>query len=218
MSAASSDLSTRTLTSSIIVVSQYTPNGYERTSFYNGITGNGDHPDLVYRSDFLATPFPKPVGRYAHIPVKSLRGVFDTPLNGVCHVDAIGRVIADHGILADIWVREIVQPEAKETKSAEDARSTRRNRRNLDDENEAMADLEALYDEVIKDWSDITLHRNIGHIQYTAAIKVDVEGGTGYASGWAAFLAAEANVKNEFEGNVVDLGAFRSFSHLPRLT
>ena len=35
------------------------------------------------RSDFLATPFPKLVGRYAHIPIKSLCGVFDTPLNGV---------------------------------------------------------------------------------------------------------------------------------------
>ncbi|KAM6490542.1 hypothetical protein JOM56_013885 [Amanita muscaria] len=66
---------------------------YERTSYYNGITGDGDHPDLVYRSDFLTTPFPKPVGRHAHIPVKSLRGVFDTPLNGVW--DAVGPQIRD---------------------------------------------------------------------------------------------------------------------------
>jgi len=53
------------------------------TRDYNGITGDGDHPELVYRSDFLTAPFPKPVGRHAHIPVKSLRGVFDTPLNSV---------------------------------------------------------------------------------------------------------------------------------------
>jgi hypothetical protein len=64
------------------VVSQYTPDNYERTSYYNGIAGD-DHPELVYRSDFLTTPFPKPVGRHAHIPVKSIRGVFGTPLNGV---------------------------------------------------------------------------------------------------------------------------------------
>jgi hypothetical protein len=75
------------------VVSQYTPTEYERTSYYNGITGDGDHPELVYRSDFLTTPFPKPVGRYAHIPVKSLRGVFDTPLNGVW--DTVGPKICD---------------------------------------------------------------------------------------------------------------------------
>ena len=40
-------------------------------------------------------------------------------------------------------------------------------------------------------------------------ISVDVEGGTLYTSDWAAFLAAEAKVRDEFEGNVVDLGAFR---------
>ena len=60
-----------------------TPDDYERRSFYNGITGDGDHPELVYRSDYLTTPFAKPVSRYAHIPVKSVRGVFDTPRNSV---------------------------------------------------------------------------------------------------------------------------------------
>jgi hypothetical protein len=74
-------------------VSVHGPDEYERTSYYNGITGDGDHPGLVYRSDFLTTPFPKPVGRHAHIPVKSLRGVFDTPLNDVW--DAVGPQIRD---------------------------------------------------------------------------------------------------------------------------
>ena len=66
------------------------------------------------------------------------------------------------------------------------------NRRKLEDQNDAIADL--VYDEVTKCWSDIKLHR-IGHVQYAAAIKVDVEGGTLYTSDWAAFLAAEAKVK-----------------------
>ncbi|KAG2034695.1 hypothetical protein BDR03DRAFT_584751 [Suillus americanus] len=57
---------------------------YERTFYYNGIARHGNHPELVYRSDFLTTPFLNPVGRHAHIPVKSLHGVFDTPLNGHC--------------------------------------------------------------------------------------------------------------------------------------
>lgn len=52
-------------------------------AYYNGITGDGDHPELIYRSNALTTPFPKPAGRFAHVPVKSLRGVFDTPLNKV---------------------------------------------------------------------------------------------------------------------------------------
>ena len=59
------------------------PDNHERTTYYNGITKDGDHPELIYRSDFLTTPFPKPIGRYGHIPVKSLHGVFDTSLNGV---------------------------------------------------------------------------------------------------------------------------------------
>jgi hypothetical protein len=410
VSAVSSNLSALTLASDATVVSQYTPDEYERTSYYNGITRDGDHPELVYRSDFLTTLFPKPVGRHAHIPVKSLHGVFDTPLNGVwdtvgpeirdlikarkinwssvdparffthgplgeeekgslgpvviwvgvipgstssgtahevsqeilalllkngvedavvewreavlqrlagpplmrhvgsnnathyvrrfltallgiplategmeeedaqpegtltlwfhenkdkdgnpsdkiygvsnCHVlrkdttveyehrggapkdhvrvcgmhrfqrglNEIRKVIGDHGILADLWAREIVELEAKERKDAENARSIRANRRKLEDENEAIADLEALYDEVTEYWSDSKFHRNIGHVRYAAAITADVEGGTLYTSNWAAFLAAEAKVKDEFEGNVVDLGAFRSFSYLPRLT
>lgn len=64
-------------------VFEYTPDEYEKTSYYNGIAGDGDHPELIYRSDYSTTPFPKPTGRYAHIPVKSPRGVFDTPLNRV---------------------------------------------------------------------------------------------------------------------------------------
>ena len=74
-----------------MVVSEYTPSEYERISYYNGISRDGDHPELVYRSNFLTAPFPKPVGRFAHIPVKSLRGVFNTPLNG----DTVGPEICD---------------------------------------------------------------------------------------------------------------------------
>lgn len=71
------------LASNATAVSEHGPDEYERISYYNGIAGDGDHPDLVYRSDFLTTPFLKPVGRHARLPVKSLRGVFDTPLNEV---------------------------------------------------------------------------------------------------------------------------------------
>ena len=62
------------------------------------------------------------------------------------------------------------------------------------------------------------LHRDIGYVQGAEAIKVDVEGATRYTSDWGAPLAAEAKVRDQFEGNVVNLGAFRPFSYLPRST
>ncbi|KAI5989238.1 hypothetical protein EDC04DRAFT_2873071 [Pisolithus marmoratus] len=391
-----SNLSALTFASSTTVVSLYEPDEYERTSYYNGITREGDHPDLVYRSDFLTTPFPKPIGRYAHIPVKSVRGVFDTPLNGVwdtvgpqicdliqarkidwssidparfythmplgeeangslgpvviwvgvvpgstsantahevseeilallqkngvkdvvvewreavlqrlagpplmghvdssdpthyvrrfltpllsvplateemeaedsqgtltlwfhenkdkngnpsnkvygvsnCHVlrknttvdyehrggarkdhvrvcgmrrfqrglDEITKAIADHGILADVYSRQIVRLQA-ERQDAANARAIAATQRKLANETEAIAVLQALHNNVTTYWSNIKLNRNIGHVQYAAAISVDVEGGTLYTSDWAAFLAAGPKVSDEFEGNVVDLGS-----------
>ena len=404
----SSNLSALSSASDTTFVSEHTPDDYERKSYYNGITGDSDHPELVYRSNFLATPFPRPVGRHAHIPVKSLRGVFDTPLNGVwntvgpairdlvkdrninwssidparffthgpegeeekgslgpvviwigvrpestssdtahevsqeilalllkngvedavvewreavpqrlagppllrhvgsdnathhvrrfltallgiplategmeaedaqgtltlwfhenkdkdskpskkvygvsnCHVlredttvnfehrggapmdhvrvcgmrrfqkglDAIKNAIADHFTVANLWAQQIDRLERKENRDEVDNKSIRATRRKLEDENEAIHDLEALYEEIKRDWSDIKLNRNIGHVQFAEAITVDVEGGTRYTSDWGAFLAAEAKVKGQFEGNVVDLGTFRSFSYLPRIT
>jgi hypothetical protein len=83
----------------------------------------------------------------------------------------------------------------------------------LDGKNEAIHQLKALYDEVAKYWFDIKLHRNIGYVQHAEAIKVNVEGGTRYTSDWGAFLAAEVKVKDWFEGNVIDLGAFRALSN-----
>jgi hypothetical protein len=77
-------LSALTVASDASDVSPYAPDKYERTTYYNRIAGNNsDHPELVYRSDFLTTPFPKPEGRFAYIPVKSICGVFDIPLNKV---------------------------------------------------------------------------------------------------------------------------------------
>ncbi|KAI0027716.1 hypothetical protein K488DRAFT_81018 [Vararia minispora EC-137] len=378
------------------MVSEHGPSAFESTSYYNGITEDGDHPILVYRSDHLTTPFPRPVGRFANLVVKTLRGVFDTSLNDVwetvgpqirdlikarnirktsidparffthgppgdeakgalgppviwvgvypgstspetahdvsqeilaillkhkvddvvvewreavpqqmtgpplmrhvgsgnathhvrrfvtphlgvplateemeeedaqgtltlyfhenkdkhgnpsdrvygvsnCHVlrkdtkvdyerkggaqrdyvrvcgmrrfqrglDEITKAIADHGVLANLWAREIVKLQAKEGQDREDARELRRLRSQLDGENEAIADLEALHDEVKRNWSNIKLDRNIGYVQHADAIKVD-EGGTGYTTDWAAFLVDEVRVKSQFEGNVVDLGS-----------
>ena len=124
-------------------------------------------------------------------------------------LDEITKAIADHGILAELWARDIVKLQAKATQDSENARAIKAKQRKLDDETDAIADLEALHVVVTTNWSHIKLHRNIGYVQYAAAISVDVEGGTLYTSDWAAFLAAEAKVRDEFEGNVVDLGAYR---------
>jgi len=62
---------------------------------------------------------------------------------------------------------------------------------------EAIA-ISALYNEVSKKLVQHQASPQYGHVQYAAAISVDVEGGTLYTSDWAAFLAAEAKVKDEF--------------------
>ncbi|KAJ3907680.1 hypothetical protein F5879DRAFT_919680 [Lentinula edodes] len=353
---------------------------YEKSSYYNGITGDADHPNLVYRSDFLTTPFPEPVGRHASLLIKSLRGVFDTPLNGVwdsvgpkiidllnarkidwtsvdparffthallgedpkgslgpvviwvgvipdstsadtahevsqqiltllqkngvnsavvewreavlqmlaglplmCHVDVsdathhvrrfltplLGTPLTTEGMeegTLTLWFHEIkdndgnssnkvygvsnchvlrkntasdyeytdgaplhyvraaecvdsseastrsqrlslTTAKAKEKTDAANEKAIQARQRQLVNDTKATIDLQALHEDATKYWSDFKLYRNIGHIQYAEAISVDVEGGTRYTSDWAAFVADEAKVKDEFEGNVVDLGS-----------
>jgi hypothetical protein len=76
-----SDFYARALASDTTAASKYSPSEYERLSYYNGIAGDGGHPELLYRSDFLTTPYPKPID--GHIPVKWAHGVFNTPLNNI---------------------------------------------------------------------------------------------------------------------------------------
>ncbi len=127
-------------------------------------------------------------------------------------IDEITKAIASHGILADFGAREIVKLEERlEAKGGGDdeaIKTINAKQRNLVYENKAIAQLETFYSEVKRDWSDIKLDRNIGQVQYAAPIMVDVEGGTKYTLDWGAFLVAEEKVRDQFEGNVVDLGAF----------
>jgi len=95
-----SNFSPLTLASEATVVSEHGPDAHERTPYYNGITGDGDCPELVYRSNALTASFPKPVGRFGQVPVKSIHGVFDTPLNKVWDIvgSRIRDIIKAHGI------------------------------------------------------------------------------------------------------------------------
>ncbi|KAL6298952.1 hypothetical protein BKA93DRAFT_820163 [Sparassis latifolia] len=61
-------------------MSEHGPDAYERATYYNGITGDNDHPEL-------------PAGRFAHIPVKSVYGTFDASLNKAW--DTVGPQIVD---------------------------------------------------------------------------------------------------------------------------
>ncbi|KAJ7157107.1 hypothetical protein C8R46DRAFT_1225719 [Mycena filopes] len=334
-------------------------------------------PDLVYRSDFLDTPFPKPTGRYSHLPVKTLRGVFDTTLNPVweavgpqirdilkahrthwssidparffthtpvgldgkgslgpvviwigvapnstsadtaheisqeiltllrkngvedavvewreavpqklvgpplmkhanmndpthhvrrpftallgvpltnqdtngnpsrrvlgvsnCHVlrrhpsvdfkfradggmdyvrvcgrrrfqKALGditRAISHHSIFADSLTGQIIGLQAEANQDAETVEDVKVSERQLQDELKAVTALEALHRELTGHWSDLTLQRDIGHMDYAPHISLDV-GGAEYTTDWGAFQAAEAKVRAHFEGNVVDVAS-----------
>lgn len=66
-------------------------------------------------------------------------------------LDEIKKVTADHNILADLWARQIVKLEEKESRDAVDEKSIHVNRPRFKDMKEAIADLEALYKEVAKD-------------------------------------------------------------------
>ena len=375
---------------------EHSPSTFEKTSYYNGITGNNEHPDLVYRTDALTRPFSKPIGRFPHLPIKSLRGVFGTPLNKVwdivgpqirdiinardiswssidtarffthgppgeekkgtlgpvvvwigvkpgltladaahnasqeilallrknsvedvevewreavlqklagpplmrhagsrdathyvrrfltalhavplttegmemddsqgtltlwmhenkdakgnpsdkvygisnCHVlrkddtidyefkggaskdhvhvcgmrrfqrglDEITKAVTDHGVDADVFAGEIHRLQTNGDQSPANAKDIAWHQGLLDKKNEAIAELEKFHVEVTKYWSNMKLQRNIGHVEYAPAIKVDQKH-TGYTSDWGAFLAAQDKVADGFVGNVVDLGA-----------
>ncbi len=73
----------------------------------------------------------------------------------------------------------------------------RTNRRDLNDENEAICQLGALDEEAAKHWFDIQLHHDIGYVQHTEAIKVDVEGGTRYTSDRVASFEGEGLLRGQ---------------------
>ncbi|GAV99046.1 hypothetical protein LENED_000476 [Lentinula edodes] len=121
--------------------------------------------------------------------------------------DEITKAISNHTFSADLWTVDIAKLQAKEKTDAANEREIKARQRQLVNDTKATIDLQALHEDATKYWSDLKLYRNIGHVQYAEAISVDVEGGTRYTSDWAAFVADEAKVKDEFEGNVVDLGS-----------
>jgi hypothetical protein len=72
--------------------------------------------------------------------------------------------------------------------------------------------LEAFYNDVNAQWSDIE-RRNIGRLDWTPKISVDVEGKR-YTLDLGTFELDEAKFKDKFKGNVIDLGAFCFIFHI----
>ena len=65
----------------------------KKATYYHGISP--DPPKLLYHSDLKTNPFPIPKGRFPHLPVKTVHGVFKTQLNIIW--DVVGPQI--HNIL-----------------------------------------------------------------------------------------------------------------------
>ncbi len=66
--------------------------------------------------------------------------------------------------------------------------------------------LEAFYKDANNQWGNIA-RRNIGHVNWTPKISVDVQGRR-YTKDIGTFEVDAVRFKAQFKGNVVDLGAF----------
>ncbi|KAH9952392.1 hypothetical protein BGW80DRAFT_1528647 [Lactifluus volemus] len=118
-------------------------------------------------------------------------------------LDETTREIANHAMVADLLTREIA---TLQSESADDnVEEIKVKQWYLGRETKAVNDLTAFHLNATRNWSHISLHRNIGYTQFAPAITVD-EGGSRFTSDWGVFVAADAKVKDAFEGNVVCLG------------
>jgi hypothetical protein len=65
----------------------------ERAWYYNGVTDDGDQPDLLYRTSSEKDPWVAPTGRHAHPPTKFARPVHGTSLSKVWNT--VGPLVDD---------------------------------------------------------------------------------------------------------------------------
>ena len=81
LSDTSTAISALRIVSALTMATNYTPSEWEKEAYYHGLSI--DPPQLLYRSDYAHTPFPRPRGRFQSVPTKTAHGVFNTPLNPV---------------------------------------------------------------------------------------------------------------------------------------
>jgi len=137
-------------------------------------------------------------------------------LSEIKHI--IGNNISEAKLLAlNIVTSEEMPRSQKPEVAAKDEKYLERIRGKLVKLNEETASLEEFYRVVISQWSDIEC-RGIGHIDWAPKISVDVNGSC-YTNDIATFELNKSMFKEQFKGNVVDLGAFiSSFSSFNNLS
>ncbi|KAH8992998.1 hypothetical protein EDB92DRAFT_1934676 [Lactarius akahatsu] len=76
------------IASDAAAVTPYDISEWEKTTYYHGISLDHPQVELLYRSNLLQNPFPIPKGRHRHLPIKTVYGFFNTPLNAVWDIVA----------------------------------------------------------------------------------------------------------------------------------
>lgn len=122
--------------------------------------------------------------------------------------------IGRHGIMVDIYERDIAKLEARakgddDDDVAEAKKELKKTRSLLEEANEAVEELEKFYATVKKDWGNPE-QRNIGHVRYSSALTLNAAPG-GFTADWGAFELNDSKFKNAFVGNFIDLGAFLNY-------
>ncbi|TFK66837.1 hypothetical protein BDN72DRAFT_843693 [Pluteus cervinus] len=126
-------------------------------------------------------------------------------------LDEIKDEVVDHGNDASDCTKEIGELEAKMAKKdvdEDDFKNLKKALQELGEHKSAIVELEQLYNEINANWGD-TARRNIGFLEYSPPISVDVGSGR-YTRDWATIRLDEARVKPNFKGNVIDLGTLPS--------
>ena len=131
-------------------------------------------------------------------------------------LDSIKTRIGRHGIMDEIYEGQIKRLETRvdgdedeDEDVAEAKKELKKTRGLLADANEAIEDLEKLYDKV-KEWGKPS-QRIIGYIRSSPAIAFNV-GPDGFTGDWGTFELDGPKFKDAFKGNFIDLGAFRFIS------
>lgn len=123
----------------------------------------------------------------------------------------IAETVTDANRLALDIVRLEEKPESQDPEEAEeDQKALEIKREELVKLNEKTINLEKFYNQVSTQWGDLG-RRDIGFVDWAPKISIDVNGRR-YTKDIATFEVDEVKFKAQFKGNLVDLGAFVSFS------
>ncbi|KAJ3991618.1 hypothetical protein F5050DRAFT_1802082 [Lentinula boryana] len=105
---------------------------------------------------------------------------------------------------ADILARGLVKHEQKKDTTPKGLAKTERFKQDLQRKNEEMRELEDFHNLVTSDWSNMALHRKLGHVVYAPAVSVDVD--TKFTADWGVFEADKDKFQAGYDGNGVFLG------------